>query len=68
MLLVLKTICAIGYVHVPELAPIQDILAEYKKHKGDRAISEDKPHHCHRRLIAEHVKAKWGDMDIIHIL
>ena len=23
--------------------------------------SEDKPHHCHRRLVAEYLKAKWGD-------
>ena len=94
----LKTICAIEYVHVLELAPTQDILDEYKKHKGDwtiyekkfmklmikRAIenklsrelfdnacllcSEDKPHHCHRRLVAEYLKAKWGDIEIKHIL
>ena len=94
----LKTICAIEYVHVLELAPTQDILDEYKKHKGDwtiyekkfmklmikRAIenklsrelfdnacllcSEDKPNHCHRRLVAEYLKAKWGDIEIKHIL
>ena len=94
----LKTICAIEYVHVPELAPTQDILDEYKKHKGDWTIyekkfmelminrgienrlsrelfdnacllcSEDKPNHCHRRLVAEYLKAKWGDIEIKHIL
>jgi len=94
----LKTICAIEYVHVPELAPTQDILDGYKKHKGDwevyekkfmelmikRAIenklsrelfdnacllcSEDKPHHCHRRLVAEYLKDKWGNVEIEHIL
>ena len=93
----LKTICAIEYVHVPELAPTQDILDGYKKHKGDwevyekkfmelmikRAIenklsrelfdnacllcSEDKPHHCHRRLVAEYLQSKWGDIEITHI-
>jgi uncharacterized protein (DUF488 family) len=93
----LKTICAIEYVHVPDLAPTQDILDEYKKHKGDWAIyekkftelmikreienklsrelfdkacllcSEDKPHHCHRRLVAEYLKAKWGNIEIEHI-
>src|SRR5258707_3991953 len=26
--------------------------------------SEDKPHHCHRRLVAEYLKQKWGDVDI----
>jgi len=94
----LKTICAIEYVHVPELAPTQDILDEYKKHKGDWTIyekkfmeliikrgienklsrelfdnacllcSEGKPHHCHRRLVAEYLKSKWGDIEITHIL
>jgi uncharacterized protein (DUF488 family) len=29
--------------------------------------SEDKPHHCHRRLVAEYLKAKWGDLEIIHL-
>ena len=41
----------------------------------DRAIfddgcllcSEDKPHYCHRRLVAEYLKQKWGDVDIVHI-
>ncbi|AVZ79478.1 hypothetical protein C3497_08530 [Zoogloeaceae bacteirum Par-f-2] len=76
----LREICHMDYVHVPELAPTQDILDEYKKNKGDWAVyeqkflelmrkreiekrvdpaviadgcllcSEDKPHHCHRRL------------------
>ncbi len=29
--------------------------------------SEDKPHHCHRRLVAEYLKKKWGDLEIIHL-
>jgi uncharacterized protein (DUF488 family) len=29
--------------------------------------SEDKPDHCHRRLVAEHMKSKWVDVDIIHL-
>ena len=79
----LREICHMDYVHVPELAPTQDILDEYKKNKGDWGVyeqkflelmrkreiekkmapaviadgcllcSEDKPHHCHRRLVAE---------------
>jgi uncharacterized protein (DUF488 family) len=27
----LRTICGIGYLHLPELAPTQDILDEYRK-------------------------------------
>lgn len=30
-----QAICQIDYVHVPELAPTQDILDAFKKHGGD---------------------------------
>ena len=36
----LKEIGGIEYVHLPELAPTQDILDAYKKHKGDWGIYE----------------------------
>jgi uncharacterized protein (DUF488 family) len=29
--------------------------------------SEAKPHHCHRRLVAEHLNEKWGNVDIHHL-
>lgn len=29
--------------------------------------SEDKPHHCHRRLVAEYLRGKWGDVEIINL-
>jgi uncharacterized protein (DUF488 family) len=94
----LREICHMDYVHVPELAPTQDILDEYKKNKGDWAVyeqkflelmrkreiekrvdpaviadgcllcSEDKPHHCHRRLVAEYLKSHWGDVEVSHIV
>lgn len=93
----LKAICGIDYIHLPELAPTQEILDEYKKHKGDWAVyekrflelmstrqveeqikpdildggcllcSEDTPDHCHRRLVAEYFKDKWGDVEIKHL-
>lgn len=94
----LHEICHMDYVHVPELAPTQDILDEYKKNKGDWAIyeqkflelmrkreiqkrvdpavmadgcllcSEEKPHHCHRRLVAEYLKSHWGDVEVSHLV
>ncbi|MCA9314332.1 MAG: DUF488 domain-containing protein [Planctomycetes bacterium] len=93
----LKTICDMDYVHLPELAPTQDMLDEYKKRKGDwrtyearflalmaeRRIeatvprdviangcllcSEDKPHHCHRRLVADYLRQHWGNLEIAHL-
>ncbi len=29
--------------------------------------SEDRPQHCHRRLVAEYLKEKWGEVEIEHI-
>jgi len=29
--------------------------------------SEDKPHHCHRRLVAEYLQAQWGNLEIVHL-
>ena len=93
----LKEIADIDYIHLPILAPTQDILDAYKKHKGDWNIyepaflalmkkreiekridpetimggcllcSEDKPHHCHRRLVAEYLQTYWGVLEIQHL-
>jgi uncharacterized protein (DUF488 family) len=92
-----KAICNIEYVHMPTLAPTQDMLDAYKKQKGDWNLyerqfldlmrsrhvedttpaetlddgcllcSEEKPHHCHRRLVAEYLSEKWGNVQIQHI-
>jgi uncharacterized protein (DUF488 family) len=29
--------------------------------------SEDKPHHCHRRLVAEYLQRHWADVTIEHL-
>jgi len=29
--------------------------------------SEDKPDRCHRRLVAEYLAERWGDVDIHHL-
>lgn len=34
---------------------------------GCLLCSEDKPHHCHRRLVAEYLKQHWGNVEIIHL-
>ena len=92
-----KELCGADYVHLPELAPTQDILDAYKKRGGSweeyeerflelmeqRRIeesvsrdlldqgcllcSEDKPHHCHRRLVAEYLGRHWGDVKVQHL-
>ena len=34
---------------------------------GCLLCSEEKPHHCHRRLVAEYLKEQWRDVEIEHI-
>ncbi|MCX8005603.1 MAG: DUF488 domain-containing protein [Burkholderiaceae bacterium] len=93
----LKELAGMEYVHVPELAPTQEMLDAYKKQKGDWRLyeqrflglmrerkieeklprslfdggcllcSEDKPHHCHRRLVAEYLQQHWGDVEVKHL-
>lgn len=29
--------------------------------------SENRPHHCHRRLVAEYLSERWGNIDIEHL-
>ena len=34
---------------------------------GCLLCSEDQPHRCHRRLVAEYLKERWGGLDIEHL-
>ena len=34
---------------------------------GCLLCSEEKPLHCHRRLVAEYLKEHWGNLEIEHI-
>ena len=94
----LREICGAEYIHEPLLAPTQDILDTYKKHKGswqsyerqflslmaERKIeenispdlfavpavllcSETTPECCHRRLVCEYLRGKWGDLAVTHL-
>jgi len=36
---------------------------------GCLLCSEDKPHHCHRRLVAEYLRGKWGsEVRVTHLV
>jgi uncharacterized protein (DUF488 family) len=93
----LQELCDIEYVHLPQLAPTQEMLAGYRTGAGSwekyqrnflsllagrkiessvsKALltdgcllcSEATPHQCHRRLVAEYLQQKWGDVDIVHL-
>jgi uncharacterized protein (DUF488 family) len=90
-------LCGIEYVHLPELAPTQEIIDAARSKKPDWKLwerrflalmaerriektvprrmmdgacllcSEETPEHCHRRLVAEYFRDKWGGVEIIHL-
>ena len=35
--------------------------------EGCLLCSEDQPHHCHRRLVAEYLNDQWGGIEIEHL-
>ena len=46
---------------------IEDSLSREDIAEGCLLCSEDEPHHCHRRLVAEYLDGKWGDISISHL-
>lgn len=92
-----KKLLHVPYVHRPELAPTEEMLAAHRKARGawdeyakrfldlmaSRRIedslspsdldgacllcSEDGAHRCHRRLVAEYLTDKWGDVELVHL-
>lgn len=34
---------------------------------GCLLCSESTPEHCHRRLVVEYLKSRWGDLEIVHL-
>jgi len=46
---------------------IEDKIDKNLLDQGCLLCSEDKPHHCHRRLVAEYLKQHWGNVDIVHL-
>jgi uncharacterized protein (DUF488 family) len=93
----LRVICGMGYVHLPDLAPTQELLDEYKRQEIDWATyekrflrllrkrrievslprstiadacllcSESEPEQCHRRLVAEYLRDRWGEVEVVHL-
>lgn len=95
----LKALGNIGYLHLPILAPTEEMLNEYRKNRDwptyeqkfkalleERNVesilnasdlnkscllcTEETPAHCHRRVVAEYLKDKWGSIgvEIVHLI
>jgi len=37
-------------------------------HRSCLLCSEETPQFCHRRLVAEYLADRWGDVDIVHLV
>jgi len=55
------------FLDLMEKRKIEERIPKEVVAEGCLLCSEDKPHHCHRRLVAEYLKQHWGDLDISHL-
>ena len=46
---------------------IEETLSREVLDEGCLLCSEDQPHHCHRRLVAEYLHEHWGGVEIEHL-
>ena len=46
---------------------IEKTVPENLLEEGCLLCSEDKPHNCHRRLVAEYLAEEWGGVEITHL-
>jgi len=56
-----------NFVELMKLRRVEDNLARALLDGGCLLCSEDNPDQCHRRLVAEYLKEKWGEVEIEHI-
>ena len=47
---------------------VENTVPKELLNRGCLLCSEEKPQHCHRRLVAEYLAAKWGDVRITHLV
>ncbi len=46
---------------------IEENVSKEVVEDGCLLCSEDKAHHCHRRLVAEYLRDRWGGAEITHL-
>ena len=55
------------FLDLMEKRRIEERIPKEVVSEGCLLCSEDKPHHCHRRLVVEYLRQQWGDLDITHL-
>ena len=46
---------------------IEDTITKEIIDEGCLLCSEARPEHCHRRLVIEYLRARWGDVEVRHL-
>lgn len=55
------------FLELMQLRRIEERVSKNLIEDGCLLCSEDKPQHCHRRLVAEYLAESWGNVEIIHL-
>jgi len=58
---------AAGFMELMRQRRIEASIAPELLDGGCLLCSEEKPHHCHRRLVAEYLTEKWGNVQTFHL-
>ena len=56
------------FMNLMERRRIEQAVAKDVIEMGCLLCSEHKPHQCHRRLVVEYLRNKWGDLDAAHLI
>jgi uncharacterized protein (DUF488 family) len=56
------------FLSLMEKRRIDESVAKDIVDQGCFLCSEHKPHHCHRRLVAEYLAGKWGGTETQHLV
>jgi len=56
------------YIDLLRQRKVEESLPRDVLDGGCLLCSEQHPHHCHRRLAAEYLKAHWGEVRIRHLV
>jgi uncharacterized protein (DUF488 family) len=46
---------------------VEEMISHEHVNQACLLCSEAQAHRCHRRLVAEYLKEKWGELEIIHL-
>ena len=56
-----------GFLELMRERRIEETIPQELFEDSCLLCSEDQPHRCHRRLVAEYLQGCWGDLDIVHL-